>query len=118
MNVPIIALRTVAGGTVHRLRDVPGAAWKEYLQKRAVEVAPIFERSGIKSWVEFCVRFAFSFPQVRSTIGSTSRVENLQDFLSLSKNIKPLPLDIRDEIVRLQYHWSDEVDIHAEQWSM
>ena len=118
MNVPIIALRTVAGGTVHRLRDVPGAAWKEYIQKRAVEVTPIFERSGIKSWVEFCVRFAFSFPQVRSTIGSTSRVENLQDFLSLSKNIKPLPLDIRDEIVRLQYHWSDEVDIHAEQWSM
>jgi hypothetical protein len=118
MNEPIIALRTVAGGTVHRLRDVPGAAWKEYLQKRAVEVAPVFERSGIKSWTEFCVRFAFSFPQVRATVGSTSRADNLQDFLSSSKNIRPLPMDIRDEIVRLQYRWSDEVDIHAEQWSM
>ena len=105
-------------GTVHRLRDVPGAAWKEYLQKRAVEVAPVFERSGIKSWAEFCIRFAFSVPQVRSTIGSTSRAEYLQDFLSSSKNIKPLPLDIRDEIVRLQYCWSNETDMHDEQWSM
>jgi hypothetical protein len=23
-----------------------------------------------------------------------------------------------DEIVRLQYRWSDEVDIHAEPWTM
>jgi aryl-alcohol dehydrogenase-like predicted oxidoreductase len=115
---PMIALRTIAGGNVHRLRDVPGAAWKEYLQQRAVEVAPIFERSGVKSWVEFCVRFAFSFPQVRATVGATSQHGNLNDFLSSSKKIEPLPLEIRDEIVRLQHRWSDEVDIHAEQWSM
>ena len=36
---PIVAMRTVAGGDVHRLRDVPGAAWKDYLRQRAVEVA-------------------------------------------------------------------------------
>ena len=63
---PIIAMRTVSGGPVHSLRDVPGFAWKDYLQKRAVEVAPIFEKSGIKSWTEFCVRFAHSFPLVPS----------------------------------------------------
>ena len=34
-------MRTVSGGPVHNLRDVPGFAWKEYLQKRAVEVAPV-----------------------------------------------------------------------------
>ncbi len=117
-NTPVIALRTVAGGNVYRLRDVPGAAWKEYLQKRAAEIAPIFERSGIKSWTEFCVRFAFSFSQIRATVGSTMHADNLHDFLSSSKNIKPLPSEIRDEIVRLQYRWSDEVDIQAEQWSM
>ena len=80
-NEPIVAMRTVSGGNVHRLRDVPGAAWKDYLQKRAVQVAPIFERSGISSWTEFCVRFAHSFPQVRATVGSTSRPENLSEFL-------------------------------------
>jgi hypothetical protein len=111
-------MRTVAGGNVHRLRDVPGVAWKEYLQKRAVEVAPIFERSGISSWTEFCVRFAHSFPLVRATVGATGRLENLADFLNAAKDIHPLPDAIRDEIVRLHYRWSDETDIHAELWSM
>jgi predicted aldo/keto reductase-like oxidoreductase len=117
-NEPVIALRTVSGGNVHRLRDVPGAAWKEYLQQRAVEVAPIFERSGIKSWTEFCLRFAHSFPQVRATVGATSRPENFKEFLSAKKNLQPLPADIVNEIVKLQYRWSDETDVHAEPWSM
>ncbi len=114
----IVAMRTVSGGNVYRLRDVPGAAWKDYLQKRAMEVAPIFEKSGIKSWTEVCVRFAHSFPLVRATVGSTSRVENLEEFLNSARSIKPLPDEIRDEIVRLQYRWSDETDMKAEMWSM
>lgn len=114
----IIAMRTVSGGPVHRLRDVPGAAWKEYLQQRAVEVAPVYERSGIKNWTEFCVRFAFSFQNVRATVGSTSQSSNLQDFLKATGDIKPLPADIVEEIIRLQYKWSDVMDIHAEPWSM
>lgn len=115
---PLIAMRTVAGGNIHRLRDVPGYAWKPYLQERAAEVAPIFERSGIENWTEFCMRFAHSFPQVRATVGATSRLENLQEFLSGAKNIEPLPVDIVDEIVRLHYRWSDELDMHAEHWTM
>jgi hypothetical protein len=115
---PIIALRTVSGGPVHQLRDLSGFAWKEYLQKRAVEVTPIFERSGIESWTEFCVRFAHSFSQVRATVGSTSRAEILHEFLMAAESIEPLPYDIVDEIVKLQYRWSDETDIHAEPWSM
>jgi predicted aldo/keto reductase-like oxidoreductase len=115
---PIIAMRTVAGGPVHRLRDVPGAAWKDYLQKRAAEVTPIFERSGVESWTEFCVRFAHSFPQVRATVGATARRENLEEFLSVAKHIEPLAQDIQEEIIRLHYRWSDELDVHAEPWSM
>jgi hypothetical protein len=117
-NEPMIAMRTVSGGDVHRLRDVPGAAWKEYLQQRAVEVAPIFERSGISSWTEFCVRFAHGFPLVRATVGATSRVENLNEFLSAAKEIQPLPVDIQSEIIQLHDRWSDEVDMKAEHWSM
>ena len=118
-NEPVIALRTVAGGNVHRLRDVPGAAWKDYLQKRAVQVAPIFERSGIKSWTEFCVRYAHSFPQVRATVGATSRAQNLAEFLAAARPpIQPLPLDLIESINELQYRWSDEVDRLAEPWSM
>lgn len=118
LNEPIISMRTVAGGPVHRLRDVPGAAWKEYLQQRAVEVAPIFEESGINSWTEFCVRFAHSFPQVRATVGATSHIERFKEFLDAAKNIRPLPLDIVNQIVKLHYRWSDETDLRAEPWTM
>lgn len=118
-NEPMIAMRTVAGGNIHRLRDVPGYAWKSYLQERAAEVVPIFERSGIESWTEFCVRFAHSFPLVRATVGATSKLENLREFLSAAEeNIEPLPEDIVDEIVKLHYRWSDELDMKAEHWSM
>ena len=117
---PMIAMRTVAGGNVYSLRDVPGYAWKPYLQERAAQVAPIFERSGIESWTEFCVRFAHSFPLVRATVGATSRLENLNEFLTAAAtpNIEPLPADIIDEITQLHYRWSDEFDMKAELWSM
>ncbi|MGB8214649.1 MAG: aldo/keto reductase [Anaerolineales bacterium] len=115
---PIIAMRTVSGGPVYKLRDVPGFAWKDYLRKRAVKVAPIFERSGIASWTEFCVRFAHSFPQVRATVGSTIKIANLHEFLSAAEHIQPLPEHIVQEISALQSEWSDEVDLKAEPWSM
>jgi predicted aldo/keto reductase-like oxidoreductase len=114
----IIAMRTVAGGPVHNLRDIPGYAWKEYLQKRAVEVAPVFEKSGIKSWTEFCVRFAHSFPLVKATVGSSGKIQNLNEFLKAKENIKPLPIEIIREIEAMHYRWSDELDIHAERWTM
>lgn len=117
-NEPIIAMRTVSGGPVHSLRDVPRFAWKDYLQQRAVEVAPIFERSGIANWTEFCVRFAHSFPQVRATVGATARPENLKEFLAAAQHIQPLDPEIVKEITALHYRWSDELDIHAEPWSM
>jgi hypothetical protein len=115
---PIIAMRTVSGGPVHQLRDVPGFAWKHYLQERAVEVAPIFERSGIESWTEFCVRFAHSFPLVKATVGSTSKIDNLNEFLAAKENTKPLPESTMREIEVLQHRWSDELDSHAEPGSM
>ncbi|MBN2502701.1 MAG: aldo/keto reductase [Anaerolineales bacterium] len=114
----VIAMRTVAGGPVHSLRDVPGFAWKPYLQQRAVEVVPIFERSGVESWTEFCVRFAHSLPQVVATVGATSKIDNLNEFLAAKAAIEPLPEDIVSEIVALQYRWSDELDVHAEPGSM
>jgi hypothetical protein len=119
-NEPVIAMRTVAGGNIHRLRDMPGYAWKQYLQERAAEVVPLFERSGIESWTEFCVRFAHSFPLVRATVGATSKLVNLNEFLAAAaaQNIEPLPADIMDEIAQLQTRWSDELDMKAELWSM
>ncbi len=117
-DAAIIAMRTVAGAPVHALRDVPGAAWKPYLQERAGEVAPIFERSGIESWADFCIRFAYSTPQVVSTVGSTGRRDNLDELMAYSKDPDPLPQDLLADIFSLQRRWSDEVDVHAPLWSM
>jgi len=117
-QAPLIAMRTVSGGPVHRLRDVPGAAWSPYIQQRAVEVAPIFERSGVASWTEFCVRYAHSLPQVRATVGATASPANLQAFLQAAEHIAPLPDDIVSEIAALQARWSDDVDMRAEPWTM
>lgn len=117
-DASIISMRTVCGAPVHALRDMPGAAWQPYLQQRAIEVAPIFERSGIASWVEFCMRYAHSSPQVVSTVGSTGRRENLEELIRHSQGIQPLPGDLVEEIATLQRRWSDEVDVHAEPWSM
>jgi hypothetical protein len=117
--LPLISMRTVAGNDVHALRDVPGAAWRPYLQERAVEVAPIFDRSGVDSWVEFCVRFALGLPGVRSTVGSTARPEHLAAYLEQTAGpVEPLPEDVVDEISALQRRWSDETDVHAEPWTM
>ena len=117
-NQPVIAMRSLSGGPVHSLRDVPDFAWKGYLQKRAVEVAPIFERSGIPSWTEFCLRFAHSFPQVRATVGASGKLAHLNAFLAAKENIQPLPSGIIAEISALHTRWSDETDMHAEKWSM
>lgn len=117
-QIPIVAMRTVSGGPVHRLRDEPGFAWKDYLRQRAGEVAPIFERSGIGSWTEFCVRFAHSVPGVVATVGSTARVANLEEFLNAAENHQNLDAQIVQEILALQRQWSAQVDVHAEPWSM
>ena len=117
-DASIISMRTVCGAPVQALRDVPGAAWKPYLRERAVEVAPIFERSGISSWAEFCLRFVRSTSQVVATIGSTSRQEHLDELIRLSQDSTTLPNDILEELYALQRRWSAEVDVHAELWSM
>lgn len=117
-KLPIIAMRTVAGGNVHRLRDVPGAAWRPYLAERAGLVAPIFERSGITDWSEFCVRFAHSIPGVLATVGATSRPEGLAELLLHARDPQPLPSAIVEEIFALQRKWSDEVDAHGQPGSM
>jgi hypothetical protein len=64
------------------------------------------------------VRFAHSFPEVRATVGASSKSENLEEFLAASKSVTPLPKDIVTDIARLQRRWSDETDVKAEPWSM
>jgi len=111
---PVVAMRTVCGGDIRSLvsRD-------NYIGGRAREVRPLFDRSGCSTWTEFCVRFVKGFPFVLTTVGSTARGENLNEFLSIRlEDVEPLPADIHEELLALQRKWSDEVDRHAEPWTM
>jgi aryl-alcohol dehydrogenase-like predicted oxidoreductase len=117
-GTPWIALRTVGGGDLYQLRDIPGAAWKPYLQERAAQVAPLFEKSGAKTWPEFCVRFAASFSGVLGTVGSSSKLERLEALLAAAEGRQPLPQGIIDELLALQRGWSEKVDVPSEPWSM
>lgn len=114
----IVAMRTVCGGSVYALRDDAGVAWRPYLQQRAAQVAPVFERAAVDDWTEFCVRFTHSIPHVMSTVGATSQPDHLRELLNATADPKPLPADIVDELQSLQRRWSDEVDVHAEPWTM
>lgn len=116
-GVPVVAMRTVAGGSVLRARDVPGAA-PEYLQKRAVQLAPIFESSGCENWTEFCVRFSFGMPGVLATVGSTNKPANLAEFLSAAEKPVPLPVETVAAILELHRSWSEDHDRFAKPWSM
>ncbi|MDR3692285.1 MAG: hypothetical protein P4L46_23080 [Fimbriimonas sp.] len=115
-NVSIVAMRTVAGGDVRYTARKPDAP--EYLRSRALQVVPIFDRSGVESWTEFAARFSLGFPQVRATVGATAKRANLAEFLSATADAQPLEGGIVDEILTLQRRWSDEHDRHAAPWSM
>lgn len=116
---PIVAMRTVAGGDVLALRDVPGAAWKDYLRERAAQVAPVFERSGVASWPEFCLRFAHGLDGVCASVGATSRSDRLAELVRLAgAPLAPLDPAIHAELEKLQRGWSDAVDVHGTPGSM
>jgi len=115
-QVPIVAMRTVAGGSVQRLRESADAP--DYLRERATQVAPIYDRSGCETWTEFCVRFALGNPQVKATVGATARSVNLREFTEAAKAPQPLPEEIVAELERLQRGWADAHDAQAAPWSM
>ena len=110
----IVAMRTVAGGSLDRLKE----NGPDYLKSRAVQMAPVYERSGCGTWTEFCARFALGYSNVAATVGATSRPENLREFMETVQAATPLPADVVAEVEGLQRRWADEHDRHAAPWSM
>lgn len=116
MNEPIIALRSVAGCNVDALRTNPKAP--DFMRARADLVAPLFHKSGVASWTEFAIRFSLGLPRVISTVGATSRIEGLQDFMAASAIHEPIDQGIVKEIFELHRVWSDAEDMKAEPWTL
>ena len=92
-GTPLLAMRTFGGRDGTNFVSGRGTA--------SAELEQIFARSGCRSRVEFCVRFALSAPCVRTTVGSTSHVEHLAAFIEAGEQFKPLPTEITSAILAL-----------------
>ncbi len=117
-DFPLLALRTVGGGDVRSLAADPANAWMRYWHDRAKEILPVFEASGVKTWQEFCVRFAASYSGVVGTIGASGKIERVKEWMALAETRSPLPQNTLDAITALQRQWSDDVDMKAKPWTM
>jgi aryl-alcohol dehydrogenase-like predicted oxidoreductase len=90
-NIPVLALRTVGGGPI----DKATAA-------RDAEISALLEEAGCRSRTELALRHAASEPVVQTTIGGTSSLGHLEEFLEASKAATPLPEPILRRIESVQ----------------
>jgi len=90
-NVPVLALRTLAGGP----EDTRTAAIRAGVQALA-------EAAGCADAVEFALRLAASVPAIRTTIGGTARRAHLEHYLACAASARPLPDDILNALDTLR----------------
>lgn len=82
-QVPVLALRTIAGGP----KDSESAA-------RRQQADTLAQASGCVDAVEFALRLAASVPQIKTTIGGTANLNHLERYLQCAASPKPLPSEI------------------------
>jgi aryl-alcohol dehydrogenase-like predicted oxidoreductase len=85
-QIPVLALRTIAGGP----RDTESAA-------RRLKAGALAQASGCADAVEFALRLASSIPVIRTTIGGTATLSHLERYLTCAASPKPLPADVLDQ---------------------
>ncbi len=79
-QVPVLALRTLAGGPA-----------KERTAEARAEADRWAREAGCADAVEFALRLAASVPAIRTTIGGTANPDHLARFLEAAKAAEPLP---------------------------
>ena len=115
---PILALRTVAGGSVAHLAARPADS-EDFIGQRAREVLPLYKESGFASWVDFSMCYAYNQSGVLTTIGSCSSPSHLDAFINgIAQKDQPFDPELSAKIAALQMRWSDEKDRYAPDWSM
>ena len=65
---------------------------------KAEALAGICEEAGCADWTTFCLRYAASVPNLKTTIGGTGNLSHLSHFLIAAKNATPLPADVMKAI--------------------
>ena len=117
-RLPILALRTVAGGTVEQLAARPVDP-EDFIGQRARELLPLYQASGFTNWVDFCMSYVYSQADVITTIGACSTPAHLDALVAgIAQQDHPFAPALSAQIAALQTRWSDEKDRHAAYWTM
>ena len=107
-DAPILALRTL-GNTKQPPDDAAQAASEKGHTQRAETlraVARLYAASGCASWPAFCVRFALSTPNVRTTIGGTANTAHLHELIDAAHRFEPLDEALMQQMHALHEQWS------------
>ena len=76
-GIPALALRTLGGAFFREGTPDP-------------ELEAVYRESGCADWAEFALRYAWSFPWVRTTIGGTASERHLTRLLEVARAPRPL----------------------------
>jgi len=87
-QTPVLALRTLAGGVpqLHAAADA--------------ELLAMMRETGL-SWVELNLRYVWSHPQVRTSIGGTANPAHFEEYLRAAEVRRPLPAALVARIDKL-----------------
>ena len=107
-NARILSLRTMCGGNLDpsRIQTLRENDPGNVAVARFEALAPIYEKSGCRSWPEFSFSFLKSFPNLLTSIVGTSNQAHFDDLVEADHAARPLASNLVSEIKALQRHWT------------
>jgi aryl-alcohol dehydrogenase-like predicted oxidoreductase len=90
-RIPALALRTLGGGPSD-----------ERNRAKSTALAELIAASGCQDTTDFNLRLAASEPAIQTTIGGTSSLPHLENYLKAADNTVPLPDGIVRRVEQLQ----------------
>ena len=110
-KLPILSLRPNAGGFLSnsdnmRQRRLKTPDHPAFL--RLDELAPLFEKSGCRDFLEFSLRFLASHSLVKTTIAGTADHAHLHSLAESVSSALPLDKNLVEEVRQLQSKWCRE----------
>lgn len=75
------------------------------MPRRVDALKSIYERCGCGDWVEFNMAFRRALPDVKATIGMTTKPAHLHRYLEADQQARPMAAALAEEICALQAEW-------------
>jgi aryl-alcohol dehydrogenase-like predicted oxidoreductase len=90
-QAPVLAIRSLAGGSLEAVEEAKREDYRQLLAD-----------SGAADWTELNLRYAAASPIVKTSIGGTSKLEHLRDYLKYAVTPRPLDAELVERIEELK----------------